>query len=343
MDITNCNLLKNIDFVENIEFSENIMAKKEMKEEEKFDQEVWKTSSFDVKPKLEQLEASERDEVKIENDPSKEIISFVKNVEFSDIIPKIEIKEEKGFDQQVRKSSSFDVKPKLEQLEASERNEVKIENDPSKEIISFVENIEFSDIIPKKEIKEETGFNQDFWKSSPFDIKQKLEQVEASETGQAKIKYDPFKETIDFAKNIEFSDHDEIKKEIKKEEVMDQEVRKSSSFDIKPKLEASEVKIKNYPFKEIVSFVENIQFSESIEFKTEIKEEEGMDQEVWKSQPSEQKEASETSQVEIGTEPEEFFSVDDTETLCTESFVSDNVAVDEKKNKNVLCVNASLV
>jgi hypothetical protein len=44
MDITNCNLLKDFDFVDNIEFSENIMPKKEIKEEEEFDQEVWKFS-----------------------------------------------------------------------------------------------------------------------------------------------------------------------------------------------------------------------------------------------------------------------------------------------------------
>jgi hypothetical protein len=98
------------------------------------------------------LETSERNEVKIENDPSKEIISFVENIEFSDsIIPKNEIKEKKGFDQEVWKSSPFDVKQKLDQVEAY---------DSSKETISFVENIEFSEnIIPKQEIKEDKGFN----------------------------------------------------------------------------------------------------------------------------------------------------------------------------------------
>ena len=141
---------------------------------------------------------------------------------------------------------------------------------PSKELISFVENIEFSDnTIPKREIKDEKGFNQEVCESSSFNVKPKLEQVEASE-------------------NIE-------------------------------------VKIENDPSKEIISFVENIEFSDSIMPKNEIKEEEGRYQEVWKSQPIEQKEAFETSQAEIRTEPEEFFSVDDTETLCTESFVCDNV------------------
>ena len=58
--------------------------------------------------------------------------------------------------------------------------------------INFVENIEFShNIQPKTEIKEEKGFDQEVWKSSPFSVKLKLEQVEASETCHAKIKTEP--------------------------------------------------------------------------------------------------------------------------------------------------------
>ena len=68
-----------------------------------------------------------------------------------------------------------------------------IENsDLLKETIDFVENIEFSDKIqPKTEIKEEEGLDQDVWKYSTFDVKPKLEQIEASETGEAKIKTEP--------------------------------------------------------------------------------------------------------------------------------------------------------
>ena len=130
--------------------------------------------------------------------------------------------------------------------------------------------------------------------------------------------------------------------------------------------------------KETINFVENIEFSE-FQPKTEIKEEEGLDQGVWKPSPSdvkpklEQVETSETSDSKIKTEPEEFSSYDETETLCNESivikdefmwtmkdFVSDNIppenvppmcieqqiaAVQEKKKDllNALCVHASLV
>ena len=60
MDIRNSDLL--LDFVETIEFSENLIPKKEIKEEEGLKiekQEFSKTPSFDVKPKLEPVEASE--------------------------------------------------------------------------------------------------------------------------------------------------------------------------------------------------------------------------------------------------------------------------------------------
>ena len=47
----------------------------------------------------------------IENsDLLKETINFVENIEFSEFQPKIEIKEEEGLDQEVWKSSPFDVK-----------------------------------------------------------------------------------------------------------------------------------------------------------------------------------------------------------------------------------------
>ena len=247
------------------------------------------------------------------------------------MMPKIEIKEEEEFDQEVLKSSSFDVKPKLEQVEASESDEVKIKNDPSKETIRFVENIEFSDNT-KREIKDEKGFDQKVCESPPFDVKAKLEQLKTSERNEVKIENDPFKEIVGFVENIEFSDNTIPKREIKDKKGFDQKICKSSPFDVKPKLEEVEAQIKNDPFRETIDFFDNIEFSDNIMPKNEIKDEEGRNQEVWKSQPFEQKEASETSQAEIGTEPEEFFSVDDTETLCTESFVSDNVAVDEKKN-----------
>ena len=62
----------------------------------------------------------------------------------------------------------------------------------NKEAIEFVENIEFSEIIQlKSEIKEEEGFDEEFWKSLPLDVKSKLEQNEGSETSQVKIKTEP--------------------------------------------------------------------------------------------------------------------------------------------------------
>ena len=64
-----------------------------------------------------------------------------------------------------------------------------------RDTIDLVENIEFSEnLIPKKEIKEEEGFkieNQEFSKIPAFDFKHKLEPVETSEIGQAKIKTEP--------------------------------------------------------------------------------------------------------------------------------------------------------
>ena len=146
-------------------------------------------------------------------------------------MPKTEIKKEEGFKEknqdQSWKSPPFDVEPKLEQVEASETGQIKIKTDP-KEFFSktcdsrfieeatlksqtvirnsdllmkttdFVENIEFSDnVIPKTEIKKEEGFkedNQEIWKSPLFDLdrlENKLEQVEATETGQTKVKSEP--------------------------------------------------------------------------------------------------------------------------------------------------------
>ena len=113
-----------------------------------------------------------------------------------------------------------------------------------KDALDLVENIEFSDVNPKLEIKQEEQFkieNQEFWKSPTFDFKPKLVPVEASENGQVKIKTEPEelftnafnssfieKETlgtirnsdllIEFAENIEFSDNVELKTEIKEEQ-----------------------------------------------------------------------------------------------------------------------------
>ena len=62
----------------------------------------------------------------------------------------------------------------------------------NKETIWFVENIEFSENIQlKSEIKEKEGFDEEFWKSLPLDVKPKLEQNEGSETSQVKIKTEP--------------------------------------------------------------------------------------------------------------------------------------------------------
>ena len=67
-----------------------------------------------------------------------------------------------------------------------------IENsDLLKKTINFVGNIKFSEFLPKTEIKEEEGFDQEVLKYSPFDVKPKLEEMEASETGEAKIKTEP--------------------------------------------------------------------------------------------------------------------------------------------------------
>ena len=63
-------------------------------------------------------------------------------------------------------------------------------SDMLKETINFVENIEFSDNI-KTEIKEEEGLDQEVWIHQPFDVKPKIEPVEASETVQAQIKTEP--------------------------------------------------------------------------------------------------------------------------------------------------------
>ena len=66
-----------------------------------------------------------------------------------------------------------------------------VNNSFAKETINFVENIEFSEFQHKTEIKEEEGLNQEVWKPSPFDIKPKLEQLEAFEICEAKIKTEP--------------------------------------------------------------------------------------------------------------------------------------------------------
>ena len=63
-----------------------------------------------------------------------------------------------------------------------------------KDTLDLVENIEFSDVNPKLEIQQDERFkieNQEFWKSPTFDVKPKLEHVEASENGQVKIKTEP--------------------------------------------------------------------------------------------------------------------------------------------------------
>ena len=157
-----------------------------------------------------------------------------------------------------------------------------------KDTLDLVENIEFSDVNPKLEIKEEEQFkieNQEFWKSPTFDVKPKIEPVETSENGRVKIKTEPeelFTNTfnssfiekgtlnsqlstirnsdllIEFAENIEFSDSNELKTEIKEEEFKNenhQQFGKSPIFDVKPKLEqvesseTAEVKIKTEPEK----------------------------------------------------------------------------------------------
>ena len=99
------------------------------------------------------------------SDLTKETMDFAENIEFSEnILPKTEIKEEKGFKIENQKvfleSQPFDVKPDLNQL---------------KNNIDFVETIEFSEnILHKKEIKVEEEFDQEVWKPSLSDVKPKL-------------------------------------------------------------------------------------------------------------------------------------------------------------------------
>ena len=83
MDIENADMLKEtilqtINFVEDIEFSHKIQSKTEIKEKEVFDQEVWKSSPFDFKLKLEQVEASE---AKIKTEP--EALAMMKHKLFA--------------------------------------------------------------------------------------------------------------------------------------------------------------------------------------------------------------------------------------------------------------------
>ena len=151
----------------------------------------------------------------------KDTLDLVENIEFSDVKPKLEIKQEEQFkieNQEFWKSPIFDVKPKLEPVEASENGQVKIKTEPEEffsntcnssfiekntfnsqlgtnrstdMIIEFAENIEFLDNdVPKTEIKEEEGFKKE---NQQFDVKPKFEQVESSETAQAKIKTRPEK------------------------------------------------------------------------------------------------------------------------------------------------------
>ena len=78
--------------------------------------------------------------------------------------------------------------------------------------------------------------------------------------------------------------------------------------------------IANSDMQDTIDLVENIEFTENIQLKTEIKEEEGCDQPppVDVKPKLEPIENSETGQAKIQkTEPEETFSNDETETLCT--------------------------
>ena len=63
--------IRSADFDENIEFSDSVTTKTEMKEEDQFkneNHEDWKSPLFDVKPKLEQIEASETGLVEIKTE-----------------------------------------------------------------------------------------------------------------------------------------------------------------------------------------------------------------------------------------------------------------------------------
>ena len=151
----------------------------------------------------------------------KDTLDLIENIEFSDVNPKLEIKQEEQFkieNQEFGKSPTFDVKPKIEPVEASENGQVKIKTEPEELFTnafnsSFIEKetlnsqlgtirnsdllIEFSDNNElKTEIKGEKFKNenhQQFWKSPIFDVKPKLEQIESSETAEAKIKTEPEK------------------------------------------------------------------------------------------------------------------------------------------------------
>ena len=170
------------------------------------------------------------DHTKAPND--KEMIDFIHDIEFSDDLkPKLEIKEEP-----IDMKSTFDsIKMKsVFKEETLKVKSSKIDQTPDivpkdKEMIDFVDDIEFSDYI-KKEIKEE-----------PIDVKSRIEHIKPKLEVKEEMckgknsgmdqKHDIVdsmvpknKEIIDFVDNIEFSN--DIKKEIKEEQI-----DMKSSFD----------------------------------------------------------------------------------------------------------------
>ena len=129
MDIKNSDLLQTaIKYVENLEFFDNIKPKADIKEEEGFDEKIWKSLQLDVKPKLEKVEASETGPAKIKIEP-KEVTSNDERETLSNEF--IDIK-----DEFIWTMKNFVVKPKLEQEEASETGQVKIKTEP----VEFVDN-----------------------------------------------------------------------------------------------------------------------------------------------------------------------------------------------------------
>ena len=178
MDVRNTELLKDtLDSVENIEFSD-VNPKLEIKQEEQFkieNPEFWKSPTFDDKPKLEQVEASETAQAKIETEVSE------------NGLVKIKTEPEELFSNTC--NSSFIEEITLNSQLGTNRN--------SDLLIKFAESIEFSDNAElKTEIKEEEEFkkeNKQFWKSPIVYVKPKLDQVQSSETAQAKIKTEPEK------------------------------------------------------------------------------------------------------------------------------------------------------
>ena len=170
-----------MDFIHDIEFSDDIKPKLEIKEEpinmkSTFDSIKMKSVFKEETLKVKSLKIDQRHDV-VPKD--KEMIDFVDDIEFLNCIKK-EIKEEP-----IDVKSRFEhIKPKLEAKEdmlngrnfgTNQNNDFIVPKD--KEIIGFVDNIEFSDDI-KKEIKEEQ-----------IDMKSSFDSIKIESGVQEEISY----------------------------------------------------------------------------------------------------------------------------------------------------------